>query len=325
VIPHANPGAAWRLAHGKSVPLDRPRLIAIVNLTPDSFHAGARFTDARGAADHAERVIAEGADALDLGAESTRPGATRVSGTDQLDRLLPFFRELRSRHGRAADIPVSVDTTLAEVARACLDGGADAVNDVSAGCEDAAMLPLVAARGAGIVLMHRLRPPGEDSYSDRYLAPPAYGDVVEDVRGFLARRAAAAMDAGIARDSIVIDPGLGFGKSVEQNLALIRGTGRLSELGFPVLSALSRKSFVGRISLGRDSTPEERLAGTLELSLEHGHAGAGLFRVHDVREHADAFELGSRDPANHSSATLTPPETDPGSIPHPGRPSVRRG
>ena len=152
--------------------------------------------------------------------------------------------------------------------------------------------------------MHRLRPPGTDSYSDRYSAKPRYHNVVEDVRTFLESRAQAATDAGLARESIVIDPGLGFGKSVDQNLELIRATPRLASLGFPVLSALSRKSFVGRVSLGRDSAPEERLAGTLALSVAHMIAGARLFRVHDVPEHAEALRAAwelhtpAREPEN---------------------------
>jgi len=285
--------AAWQLAHGRSLSLDRSRVLAIINLTPDSFHSGARFTDAHGAADHAERAIALGADMLDVGAESTRPGAERIAADEQLRRLLPFLAELRSRPGAAFTIPISVDTTRSAVADAALDAGADAINDVSACTEDAALLPLIARRGAGLILMHRLRPPGKDSYSDQYAAPPAYRDVVEEVREFLSSRARAAIGAGVPREAIVIDPGLGFGKSVEQNLELIRGTPRLAGLGFPVLSALSRKSFVGRVSLGRDSTPEERLEGTLALSTAHLHAGARLFRVHDVGEHAKALNAAS--------------------------------
>ncbi len=289
--------ALWRVSRTKSITLDRPRILAIVNLTPDSFHPGARFGDPSGAADHAERAIAGGADGLDVGGESTRPGAERVGAAEQLGRVLPFLRALRGRRGPASTVPVSVDTTLAAVARACLDEGADAVNDVSAGTEDAGLLPLCAERGAGVILMHRLRPPGEDSYSDRYREAPEYGDVVGRVREFLAERAAAALGAGVEREAVVIDPGLGFGKTVEQNMALLRGTGRLAELGFPVLSALSRKSFVGRVSLGRDSAPEERLEGTLRLSLEQRRAGASLFRVHDVREHAELFSGAGRSAA----------------------------
>lgn len=303
-MPPTLPIPAWCLAHGRSLALDRPRLIAIINLTPDSFHAGARFTDAGAAVDHAERAIAAGAEMLDVGAESTRPGAARISDDEQVRRLAPFLTQLRARRGTVASTPVSVDTTLAEVARAALDAGADAINDVSAGNEDGAMLSLAAARGAGLVLMHRLRPPGTDSYSDRYSAKPRYHNVVEDVRTFLESRAQAATDAGLARESIVIDPGLGFGKSVDQNLELIRATPRLASLGFPVLSALSRKSFVGRVSLGRDSAPEERLAGTLALSVAHMIAGARLFRVHDVPEHAEALRAAwelhtpAREPEN---------------------------
>lgn len=279
----------WRCSHARRIVLDRPRIIAILNLTPDSFHTGARFTDPGAAVAHAEHAVAHGADMLELGAESTRPGSAPVAPDEQLARLLPVLARLRAPRGPMTGIPLSIDTSSAAVAGAALDAGADVINDVSAGRDDPAMLPLVASRGAGIVLMHRLRPPSADSYSDRYADAPAYRDLVEDVRGFLEARTGAAVGAGIDPGAIVIDPGLGFGKTVEQNLALLRATPRLAALGHPVLSALSRKSFVGRVSLGRDSTPEERLEGTLALSVAHLHSGTRLFRVHDVREHAAAL------------------------------------
>ncbi len=188
-------------------------------------------------------------------------------------------------------LPITVDTTLAPVARAALDAGADAINDVAAATEDDAMLALAADRACALILMHRLAPPAADRFSDAYDAPPAYpGGVVETVRGFLDARVRAAVRAGVPRSGIVIDPGLGFGKTVGQNLELIRRTGDLAPLGRPVLSALSRKSFVGRVGLGRDSTPAERLPATLALSVLHLQAGARLFRVHDVAEHRQALD-----------------------------------
>lgn len=155
------------------------------------------------------------------------------------------------------------------------------------------MFALAAERGAGMVLMHRRAPPPEDSYSDRYQRVPDYRDVVEEVGAFLVGRVAAALRAGVAREAIVLDPGLGFGKSVEQNLELIARTGELEALGCPILSAASRKSFVGRISLGRDSTPEERLAGSLAASVAHWRAGARLFRVHDPGPQGQALRVAA--------------------------------
>jgi len=278
----------WRVSACRSIPLDRPRIIAVLNVTPDSFHGESRLSGARAAADAAERAAQAGADALDVGGESTRPGAERVAADEQIRRVVPAIEAIRARR-RTAEIPITVDTTLAAVASRGLDAGADAINDVSAGREDPDLLELAASRGAGLVIMHRLRPPGEDAYSDRYDRPPEYEAVVEVVARFLEERAAAAEAAGVVREGIVIDPGLGFGKSVEQNLALIRGTDRLGRAGYPVLSALSRKSFVGRAGLGRDSAPSERLPATLGLSVVHRLAGAALFRVHDVAEHVQAL------------------------------------
>ena len=225
---------------------------------------------------------------LDLGAESTRPGAARIAGPDQLARLLPAIRAI---HAAAPSVPLSVDTTLADVALAAIDEGAVVVNDVSGGTEDPAMARLVATTGAGMIVMHRLTTPERDSYSDRYDIPPAYGDVESAVTdAFRARLLPALAAAGVNPEQLVIDPGLGFGKSVEDNLRLVDGAGRMTAaLGRPVVSALSRKSFTGRVSLGRDSTPAERLEGTLALSVLHLARGARIFRVHDVEPHARAI------------------------------------
>jgi dihydropteroate synthase len=278
----------WRLNHARAVHLDRPRLLAILNITPDSFADGGRLPTPAHAADAARRAADDGADALDMGAESTRPGADRVPAPEQIRRLIPAIEAVRAA---GVDLPITADTTLAAVARAALDAGADAINDVAAATEDDAMLALAAERACGLILMHRLAPPTADRFSDRYDAPPAYPrGVVAEVAAFLDARVRAALDAGVPADRIVVDPGLGFGKSVEQNLALIAATPRLAETGRPVLSALSRKSFTGRVGLGRDSDPSERLPATLALSVLHLHAGARLFRVHDVAEHRQALD-----------------------------------
>jgi dihydropteroate synthase len=281
--------ARWSFAPDRSLPLDRPRLIAILNLTPDSFHDGGVLSTPEDALAAAERAVADGADMLDLGGESTRPGAPAVPASEQIRRVVPAIRLIRQR----MQVPISVDTTSAAVAAAALDSGADVVNDTSAGRDDPSMLPLIAQRRCGVVLMHRLRPPAQDSYSDRYREAPRYNDVVADVRDFLAERATAAVAAGIAREAIVIDPGLGFGKTVEQNLELIRRTRELISLGFPILSALSRKSFVGRAQGLTDSTPAQRLPGTISLSIAHLLTGACLFRVHDVAQLAMALRAAA--------------------------------
>lgn len=269
--------------------------MAILNITPDSFFDGGTLTDPGSAAAAAARAVDEGADILDVGGESTRPGSARVDADEQSRRVVPAIAAIRRAGGALAAVPISVDTTRAEVARAALDAGADAINDVSAGTDDDDMLALAARRGAGLVLMHRLRPPDGDSYSDRYACPPDYtreGGVVEVVRAFLAARAAGAIAAGVDRAAIALDPGLGFGKTVEQNLELIRRTGELAALGFPIVSGISRKSFTGAWAGLKDSTPAGRLAPSIALALEHRRAGAAVFRVHDVVAHAAALRKG---------------------------------
>lgn len=278
----------WELAHGRRLDLHQRRIVAILNVTPDSFADGGRLTTPELALAHAERCVAEGADVLEVGGESTRPGAERVGAAEQIRRVVPVIELLRRE---MLTVPIAVDTTLAEVARAAIDAGADIVNDVSAGEEDAGMLALAAQTGAGVVLMHRLRPPGADAYSDAYAQEPEYADVVAEVRAYLSRRLAAALAAGVCKDAVVLDPGLGFGKSVAQNLELIRRTGELCAIGRAVMSAASRKSFVGRAGLGRDSEPSERLGGSVAVTVLHALAGARVFRVHDVGAHAQALGL----------------------------------
>ncbi len=282
-------GLRWNLAHGRSVCLDRPAVMAIVNVTPDSFADGGRHLAVADAVGAVMRAVRDGAAIIDIGGESTRPGADAVPEAEQIARVVPVIQACRSAGGDLAEIPMSVDTTRAGVARAALEAGADAVNDVSGGTDDPGMVPLVAAAACGLVIMHRRVAPRGDTFSDRYQREPEYeGGVVAFVQRWLLERRRVAMRAGVDASRIVLDPGLGFGKSVEQNLALIEATEALAAHA-PVVSALSRKSFVGRVSLGRDSTPEERLPGTLALSARHLARGARVFRVHDVAEHVAAL------------------------------------
>lgn len=286
---------AWQVGPTRRLDLARPVLLAILNLTPDSFSDGGSYPTVDAAVAAAEAAVRDGADALDLGGESTRPGAERIPAEEQIRRIVPVLAAIRAGSGPIATVPITIDTTLAPVAAAALDAGADAVNDVSGGLEDPDLLPLVAQRRAGVILMHRLRAPGADSYSDRYREPPSYlGGVTASVGAFLASRAGAAEAAGVPRGAIVVDPGLGFGKTIEQNLELIRETGALAALGYPVLSALSRKSFVGHISgLGADSPARDRVAGSVALSVLHLLSGASIFRVHDVGAHAQALRAAA--------------------------------
>ncbi|MBL4698600.1 MAG: dihydropteroate synthase [Phycisphaerales bacterium] len=265
-IQRDNQSDIWQINPQRAIHADRPLCIGILNITPDSFADGGELDSVQAAVDRAQAIVDEGGDGLDIGGESTRPGASRVSVDEQINRVVPVIEAIRKA---GIDLMISVDTTRAAVASQALDAGADAINDVSAGSEDNAMLGLAADRQCGIVLMHRVSAPDQDQYSDQYQQRPIESGIVDHVIRELKARRDAAVDAGVNPACIMLDPGLGFGKDVEQNLALIRETDQLCALGHPVLSALSRKSFVGRVSLHRDSEPKERLAGTLGLSVVH--------------------------------------------------------
>ncbi len=230
---------------------------------------------------------------LDIGGESTRPGAKRVSAEEQISRVLPIIEAIRGCDDAAiSGIPISVDTTLAEVALAAINAGADAINDVSGGTEDAELLDVVAREGAGLVLMHRGVAPPKDKYADEYEREPEFeGGVVAAVRAALATHAERAIAKGVTREHIVIDPGLGFGKSVGQNMELLRHVGELTKLGFPVYIGASRKRFVGRVSIGESSEPADRLAGSIAATVLGAVGGAMLHRVHDVAEHVRVLSL----------------------------------
>ena len=250
--------------------LDRAVVVGVLNATPDSFSDRGVHQDPGRAAAAAAEMVAAGAGMLDLGAESTRPGASPVPLEEELRRLLPVLRAVRA----AVRVPLSVDTTKAGVAEAAIAEGADLVNDVSAGRGDAAMFASCAAAGVPIVLMHMQGTPATMQ------AEPRYDDVVGEVTDFLSERAGVARAAGIAADAIVLDPGIGFGKTVAQNCQLLRRLDALVALGYPVLVGVSRKSFLGRLLGGRDVG--DRLYGTAAAVALALAGGATLVRVHDV-------------------------------------------
>ncbi|HKF00447.1 MAG TPA: dihydropteroate synthase, partial [Actinomycetes bacterium] len=244
-------------------------VMGVVNVTPDSFSDGGRYLDADAAVRHGLSLAAAGADLLDVGGESTRPGAAEVDAATELARVLPVV----SRLADATPVPVSIDTRKAAVARAALEAGAAVVNDVSAGRHDPELLPVVADAHAGLVLMHMRGTPA--TMQD----DPCYGDVLAEVGAFLAERAAAAVEAGVAHDAIAVDPGIGFGKRDEHNYALLAGLDRLGVSGHPVLVGVSRKAFIGRaLGLGVG----ERLEGTAAVVAWAVAHGARIVRVHDV-------------------------------------------
>lgn len=278
-----SPAVVWRLGASCTLDLSRAHLIGILNCTPDSFSDGGCWRDAAHAVDGALEMLDAGASGIDVGGESTRPGAVRVPAQSQLDRVLPVIKGIRAQ----SSAPITIDTTLAPVAEAALDVGADAINDVAAGLEDGDMLALASRRDCGIVLMHRLRPPDADRYSDAYEAAPAYDDVVGEVRSWLEVRAQAALEAGVHETSICIDPGLGFGKSVSQNWSLIAASDQFVVTGLPVLAAASRKSFIGAV-IGEPNPAARDAASAVVAAMQHA-GGVRLFRVHDVAVHVAAL------------------------------------
>ena len=258
------------------LPLDRPRMMGVVNVTPDSFYDGGRHADPAAAIAHGRRLAQEGADLLDIGGESSRPGAAPVTGEEELARILPVLEALADLR-----LPLSVDTTKPEVMRAALAHGAAMINDVTALAAPGA-LELVAASEAAVCLMHMQGSPRTMQ------ADPVYADVVGEVREFLAARAGACVSAGIARERIVIDPGFGFGKTVEHNFTLLARLGEIAALGPPVLAGWSRKSSLGRIT-GRAA--DERLAASLAAAVLAVQRGARIVRVHDVAATRDALAV----------------------------------
>lgn len=291
-MPEAD-GRVWRLSPTRLLPLDRPRVMGVLNVTPDSFSDGGQHASPEDAVRAGLDLIRQGADLLDIGGESTRPGAASVPPAEQIERVVPVIRGLRVA---GVTLPITIDTTRAEVAAAALDAGADAINDVSAGLDDAEVFRLAAHRSAGLVLMHRLAPPARDSYSTAYARRPDYpeaeGGVVGAVAAFLEDRIDAARNAGVAREAIAIDPGLGFGKDVEQNLLLMASVGELLRLNCCIVAGASRKSFIGAITGEPD--PRDRVAGSVTAAVMLAMGGADVIRAHDVRDHVAALRVADR-------------------------------
>lgn len=263
--------------------MDRPQIMAILNVTPDSFSDGGRHFAPAAALGHAAGMWAEGADILDVGGESTRPGAAEVPEAEEIARVVPVIAAL---HASGEAVPISVDTRKAGVARAALKAGAGFVNDVSALGFDPAMTDVVAGAKAGLCLMHAQGTP------ETMQADPRYDDVLLDVYDFLEARIAVAEAAGIARGRIVVDPGIGFGKTLEHNLALLRGLSLFHGLGCPVLLGASRKRFIG--SIGGAPEPAERAPGSVAVALAGVAQGVQLLRVHDIVETRQALRLWQR-------------------------------
>lgn len=257
----------------------RSYVMGIVNVTPDSF-SGDGISEVDAAVQHGIALVHDGADILDIGGESTRPGSTPVSLEEEIARVIPVIERL----AKEVSVPISIDTYKAAVARRALDAGATIVNDVWAGAMDPAMLPLAAERGCYIILMHNRSKPKdaaqEEKLGGRYVGVE-YNNLIADISDELQERIDAALDAGVKRERIIIDPGIGFGKTVEQNLAIVKHLAEFKKLGFPLLVGPSRKSFVGYTL---DLPVDQRVEGTAAAVALCIDRGADIVRVHDVRE-----------------------------------------
>jgi len=262
--------------------------MGVLNVTPDSFSDGGRYLRPHAAIEHGARLLAEGADIVDVGGESTRPGAEPVSAAQELARVRPVVEALADRAGT----PISIDTSKASVAAAALDAGASLVNDVSAFRADPEMAALVADRDAECILMH-MRGEPRTMQED-----PRYADVVDDVKAFLHERLAFALREGVREERVLLDPGIGFGKTLAHNLELLRRLSELLQLGRPIVIGTSRKSFLGRIAAGArglDQPPDTdaRVPGTLASNVLAFERGASVFRVHDVAPAREALAVAA--------------------------------
>ncbi|HEU5201709.1 MAG TPA: dihydropteroate synthase [Nitrospira sp.] len=269
------------LAKGQTISFsDRPLLMGIVNVTPDSFFDGGRFLDPEAAVAHAWQLVEEGADLLDIGAESTRPGSIPVEGTEERRRLIPVVTAV----AKAVSVPISVDTSKAVVAKAAIDAGAVLVNDVTALRGDPAMVDTIVVSGVGVVLMHMQGTP------QTMQKAPKYHDVVEEVEDFLAERVRFALERGVAKNQIMLDPGIGFGKTLAHNLDLLAQLRTFTKLGFPLLVGPSRKGFIGELV---EQSVQDRAwgtAGAIALAVEQG---AHVLRVHDVAGMKDVVRVAA--------------------------------
>jgi dihydropteroate synthase len=271
-------GCVIKTRHGTMDASRRTLLMGIVNVTPDSFYDGGKRLDPDRAVADGIGLVEAGADVIDIGGESTRPGAGAVSMEEELQRVLPVIRGLR----RSVKVPISIDTYKAQVAQAALSEGADIINDISALRFDPQMAVLVAAEKVPVVLMHMQGTP------QTMQTEPSYKDVLREVQDFLTAQVRFAVEAGVDRENIIIDPGIGFGKTLDHNLTLLRGLPGIAAMGQPLMVGASRKAFIGKI-LGVE--PAERLEGSLAAAIAAVFGGAHIIRVHDVKETRKAIRV----------------------------------
>ncbi len=268
------------LRHGRFLDFSRPLIMGVLNVTPDSFSDGGRFNTPEKAIAHAKNLIVEGADIVDLGGESSRPGSEPVSAEEEFRRVIPVIEGIRS----FSDIPLSVDTTKAAVARAALKSGVDIINDISALRFDSDMAHFVAESNVPIILMHMLGTP------KTMQASPTYADCVGEIRDFFAERIDFCKNNGIPRQNLILDPGIGFGKRLQDNLDILARLREFKTLGRPLMVGVSRKSFISMIT-DRLNAAEKRIGGSLAAALTALTNGADIIRVHDVAETVEALKV----------------------------------
>lgn len=278
---YSGPTRKWRCREQVLLCGERALIMGVINVTPDSFSDGGHYLAPEQAVKRAQEMLADGAQIIDVGGESSRPGAAPVSADEEIRRVLPVIQAIRHQ----SDAVISIDTTKASVARSALALGAHIINDITAGEADPAMLDLVAETGAGLILMHMQGRP--QTMQDK----PHYGDVVGEVTAYLATRAELAQERGVSASSIVIDPGIGFGKTLDHNWALLGKLPRVSALPYPVLVGVSRKRFLGELC---DRDIEERMPASLAAAVLARAHGAAIIRVHDVKETCDALRVADR-------------------------------
>ena len=277
--PNITPSPAALKARERLIPLDAgPLIMGVLNVTPDSFSDGGRYLDPDAAVAHAVAMAEQGADLIDIGAESTRPGSDPVDEKEEIRRLIPVVGAVC----RKVSVPVSVDTTKAAVARKALDAGAAIVNDISALRFDPLMKAVVAETGAGLVLLHMQGTPKTMQQA------PSYRDVIEEIRQFFVERIRAALEAGIGAEQILLDPGIGFGKNLAHNLSVLAHLDALVALGYPILVGVSRKAFIGQVL---DRPGDERVMGTAAAVAVAILRGARVVRVHDVKRMRDVVKI----------------------------------
>jgi dihydropteroate synthase len=269
--------APLQLANGKQLPFDHPLVMGIVNITPDSFYDGGKYVNAENAIEQVNKLLTEGADIIDLGAASTRPGAELISCEDELKRILPVLDVIVTKHPNAI---ISIDTFRSEVAERCIEHGAAIINDISGGTLDEKMFDTVAKLNVPYIIMHVQGTP------QNMQVEPTYNNVVTEVYDFLAGRVDAARTAGIKQ--IVVDPGFGFGKTIEHNYLLLRNLSKFKELGLPILTGVSRKSMINKVL---KTKPENALTGTIALNTLAVLQGTNILRVHDVKEAKQVIKL----------------------------------